>query len=130
MERRPRRAKRALVKARGRASEELSRQGPFGLKMAALASRSETLRRRSSRYRLPRVLLPPIVGDHCHGLLGRWAAVERLPRDPNDASQSPSDPAVERGQLAPLAEAEIAGPAPQVWDPERQVQLELGWRSR
>ena len=55
MERRPRRAKRALVKARCRASTALSRQGPFGLKIAALASRSETLRRRSSRYRLPRV---------------------------------------------------------------------------
>src|SRR3954447_3994015 len=45
----------ALVKARCRASTALSRQGPFGLKIAALASRSETLRRRSSRYRLPRV---------------------------------------------------------------------------
>ena len=46
---RPRRRKRALVKARCRASQKLSRQGPFGLKMASLASRSETLRRRSSR---------------------------------------------------------------------------------
>src|SRR4051794_34604408 len=56
----------------------------------------------------------------------------RLPLDPNDASQSPSDPAVERGQLAPLAETEIAGPAPQVWDqlPDHPFQGDAPMPSR
>src|SRR5437588_10072 len=31
---------------------------------------------------------------------------------PDDATQAPSDPAIQRWQLAPLAEAEIAGPTP------------------
>src|SRR4051794_12851161 len=38
----------------------------------------------------------------------------RLPLDPSDAAQAPPDPAVEGWQLAPLAEAEVAGPAPQI----------------
>jgi hypothetical protein len=38
-----------VAEARCIAVAELSRQGPFGLKMAALATLSETLRRRSSR---------------------------------------------------------------------------------
>src|SRR3989442_3462927 len=38
----------------------------------------------------------------------------RLPLDPDDATQAPPDPAVERWQLVPLAEAEVAGPSPQV----------------
>jgi hypothetical protein len=45
----PRPLKRLLVKARCSAPEELSRHGPFGLKMAALAAFSVTFRRRSSR---------------------------------------------------------------------------------
>jgi hypothetical protein len=48
IEGRPRRT-RALVKARCSASEELNRHRPFGLKMAALADFSGTLKRRSSR---------------------------------------------------------------------------------
>src|SRR3954464_15459931 len=35
-----------------------------------------------------------------------------LPLDPSDAPQAPPDPAVEGWQLTPLAEAEVAGPAP------------------
>src|ERR1700730_13858876 len=33
-----------------------------------------------------------------------------LPLDPGDATQAPSDPAVQRWQFVPLAEAEVAGP--------------------
>ena len=40
----------------------------------------------------------------------------RLPLDPDDATQAPPNPAVEGLQLVPLAEAEVAGPSPQVWD--------------
>src|SRR5580704_12061083 len=38
------------------------------------------------------------------------ALASRLPLDPGDATQAPSDPAIQRWQLAPLAEAEVAGP--------------------
>src|SRR5437588_12467315 len=38
------------------------------------------------------------------------ALTARLPLDPDDATQAPSDPAIQRWQLAPLAEAEITGP--------------------
>src|SRR5207247_441386 len=38
------------------------------------------------------------------------ALTARLPLDPDDATQAPSDPAIPRWQLAPLAEAEVAGP--------------------
>src|ERR1700736_1866799 len=34
----------------------------------------------------------------------------------SDATQAPSDPAVQRRQLVRLAEAEVGGPSPQVWD--------------
>src|SRR4051794_3551726 len=40
------------------------------------------------------------------------ALASRLPLDPGDATQAPSDPAIQRGQLAPLAEAEVARPTP------------------
>jgi hypothetical protein len=36
----------------------------------------------------------------------------RLPLNPDDATQAPSDPAIQRWQLAPLAEAEVPGPSP------------------
>jgi hypothetical protein len=36
----------------------------------------------------------------------------RLPLHPDDATQAPSDPAIQRWQLAPLTEAEIPGPTP------------------
>ncbi len=88
MESRPRRRKRALVKARCRASEKLSRQGPLGLKMAALADRSETLS--STELAI--------------------ALAARLPLDPGDATKAPSDPAIQRWQLAPLAETAVPGP--------------------
>src|SRR5215472_6203498 len=93
MESRPRRRKRALVKARCRASEKLSRQGPFGLKTAALADR---------------------FGDPEPTQLAETLAA-RLPLDPGDATQAPPDPAIQRWQLVPLAEAEVAGPAPHYW---------------
>ena len=38
-----------------------------------------------------------------------------LPLDPGDATQAPSEPTIEGLQLAPLAEAEVAAPSPQVW---------------
>ena len=38
------------------------------------------------------------------------ALAARLPLDPGDATQAPSDPAIQRWQLAPLAEAEVPGP--------------------
>ena len=41
------------------------------------------------------------------------ALAARLPLNPDEATQAPSDPAIERWQLVPLAEAEIAGPTPQ-----------------
>src|SRR6266404_4332370 len=37
------------------------------------------------------------------------ALTARLPLDPDDATQAPSDPAIQRWQLAPLAEAEVPG---------------------
>ena len=40
----------------------------------------------------------------------------RLPLNPDDATHASPNPAVEGLQLAPLAEAEVAGPSPQVWD--------------
>src|SRR5216683_1400978 len=40
------------------------------------------------------------------------ALTARLPLDPSDATQAPSDPAIQRWQLVPLAEAEVAGPTP------------------
>src|ERR1700736_1306158 len=40
------------------------------------------------------------------------ALTARLPLNPDDATQAPSDPAIQRWQLAPLAEAEVAGPSP------------------
>src|SRR5467141_3460746 len=40
------------------------------------------------------------------------ALTARLPLDPDDATQTPSDPAIQRWQLAPLAEAEVPGPTP------------------
>src|SRR5246500_671708 len=40
------------------------------------------------------------------------ALTARLPLDPGDATQAPSDPAIQRWQLVPLAEAEVAGPSP------------------
>src|SRR5260370_14227731 len=40
------------------------------------------------------------------------ALTARLPLDPGDATQAPSDPAIQRWQLAPLAEAEVPGPTP------------------
>src|SRR5207247_981440 len=40
------------------------------------------------------------------------ALASRLPLDPGDATQAPSDPAIQRGQLVPLAEAEVPGPTP------------------
>src|SRR3954451_2338332 len=110
MERRPRRAKRALVKARCRASTALSRQGPFGLKIAALDSRSETLRRRSSRYRLPRVF--------------HWTQTTHRRR----RLIQPSSEANSRH----WAEAEIAGPTPRVWDqlPDHPFQGDAPMPSR
>ena len=59
------------------------------------------------------------------GLAGRWpghaespellvSPATRLPLDPHDATQAPPNPAVEGLQLVPLAEAEVAGPSPQV----------------
>src|SRR6516164_6160872 len=44
------------------------------------------------------------------------ALTARFPLDPRDAAKAPPDPAVKRWQLARLAEAEVAGPSPQVWD--------------
>src|ERR1700760_753541 len=41
------------------------------------------------------------------------ASATRLPLDPDDATQARSCPAVQRFQLAQLAEAEVAGPSPQ-----------------
>src|SRR5512142_2364634 len=41
------------------------------------------------------------------------ASATRLPLDPDDATQAPSCPAVQRFQLAQLAEAEVSGPSPQ-----------------
>src|SRR5947208_2113712 len=38
------------------------------------------------------------------------ALTARLPLDPDDATQAPSDPAIQRWQRAPLAEAEAAAP--------------------
>src|SRR5260370_21043492 len=40
------------------------------------------------------------------------ALSSRLPLDPGDATQAPSDPAIQRWQCAPLAEAEVPGPTP------------------
>src|SRR3984893_5365124 len=40
------------------------------------------------------------------------ALTARLPLDPGDATQAPSDPAIQRRQFAPLAEAEVPGPTP------------------
>src|SRR5437773_7461131 len=40
------------------------------------------------------------------------ALSSRLPLDPGDATQAPSDPAIQRWQFAPLAEAEVPGPTP------------------
>jgi hypothetical protein len=40
------------------------------------------------------------------------ALASRLPLDPGDATQAPSDPAIQRRQLVPLAEAEVPGPTP------------------
>src|SRR6267142_2343868 len=40
------------------------------------------------------------------------ALTSRLPLDPGDATQAPSDPAIQRWQLAPLAETEVPGPTP------------------
>src|SRR5205814_6432573 len=40
------------------------------------------------------------------------ALTARLPLNPDDATQAPSDPAIQRWQLAPLAEAEVPGPTP------------------
>src|SRR5947208_15142420 len=40
------------------------------------------------------------------------ALTARLPLDPDDATQAPSDPAIQRWQFAPLAEAEVSGPTP------------------
>src|SRR5215831_15021623 len=40
------------------------------------------------------------------------ALTARLPLNPDDATQAPSDPAIQRWQLAPLAEAEVPGPSP------------------
>src|SRR5712664_4538722 len=40
------------------------------------------------------------------------ALTARLPLDPGDATQAPSDPAIQRWQLVPLAEAEVPGPTP------------------
>src|ERR1700720_2294883 len=38
------------------------------------------------------------------------ALASRLPLDPGDATQAPSDPAIQRWQFARLAEAEVPGP--------------------
>ena len=40
------------------------------------------------------------------------ALAARLPLDPDDAAQAPSDPAIQRWQLVPLAEAEVPDPTP------------------
>src|SRR5712691_8198349 len=40
------------------------------------------------------------------------ALTARLPLDPGDATQASPDPAIQRWQLVPLAEAEVAGPTP------------------
>src|SRR5215831_5131416 len=40
------------------------------------------------------------------------ALAARLPLDPRDATQAPPNPAVQRWQLVPLAEAKVTGPAP------------------
>ena len=40
------------------------------------------------------------------------ALASRLPLDPGDTTQAPSDPAIQRWQLVPLAEAEVPGPTP------------------
>src|ERR1700738_3892618 len=40
------------------------------------------------------------------------ALASRLPLDPGDTTQAPSDPAIQRWQLVPLAETEVPGPAP------------------
>src|SRR6266404_9474281 len=40
------------------------------------------------------------------------APASRLPLDPDDATQAPSDPAIQRWQLVPLAETEVPGPTP------------------
>ena len=55
MENQPFPLKLLLAKARCSALDELSRQGHFGLKMAALATFSETFKRLSSLNSLPRV---------------------------------------------------------------------------
>jgi hypothetical protein len=39
------------------------------------------------------------------------SSATRLPLDPGDATQAPSNPAVEGLQLVPLAEAEVASPS-------------------
>src|ERR1700746_2830440 len=44
------------------------------------------------------------------------ALTARLPWAPGDATRARADPAVQGGQPPPLAEAEVAGPSPQVWD--------------
>jgi len=82
---RPRRRKRALMRARCKASEKLGRQRPLGLKMAALAGPFGDLE--------PTELT--------------IASASRLPLDPGNATHAPSDPAIQRWQLAPLAEAEV-----------------------
>src|SRR5215831_7025810 len=40
------------------------------------------------------------------------ALAARLPLDPRDATQAPPNPAVQRWQLVPLAEAKVTGPTP------------------
>jgi hypothetical protein len=47
------------------------------------------------------------------------ALTARLPLSPDEATQAPSDPAIQRWQLAPLAEAEVPGPSP-----HKRVQID------
>ena len=43
----------------------------------------------------------------------------RLPLNPDEATKAPSDPAIQRWQFAPLAEAEVPGPSP-----HKRVQID------
>ena len=53
-----------------------------------------------------------------------------LPLDPGDATQASSDPAFERRQLPPLAEAEVAGPSPKDGASSRIIRSRLTPRCR
>ena len=90
MESRPRRRKRALAKARCSASEELKPP--------------RSLWAEDSRTGRP-------FGDVEPTELA-VALTARLPLDPGNATQTPPDPAIQRWQFAPLAEAGVPGPTP------------------